>query len=164
MKEHPEIITKKPCECSEKELEDFTDLVSQGGEVTLNGLNERIKKAEALIFLVQGGRLKGIAAVKNPVESYKKDVFNKAQTTAQYNNFLFELGWIFVTESSRGRGFSNKLVQAAIDAVGNQGIYATSRLDNEPMHKALEKYGFVRDGEAYPSNDKNNKIVLFVNT
>ena len=62
-------MKKKPSECSATEFQYFTALVLTGGEVTTVGLDARIKKAEALVFLAQDGCLKGIAAVKNPDSS-----------------------------------------------------------------------------------------------
>lgn len=163
MKEHMETITiKKPGECSETELEDFASLVLAGGEVTADGLKARIKKAEALIFLAQDNCLKGIAAVKKPGENYKNGVFQKARATVEASAFPFELGWVFVLPSSRGAGFSHKLVKAALTATCGQGIFATSRSDNAPMHKVLVGHGFSCHGEAYASSRGKHKLVLFI--
>lgn len=156
------IAVKKPSKCSSAELQDFAALVLAGGEVMAVGLDARIKKAEALIFLSQDNCLKGIAAVKNPAQNYKGDVFQKAQATVQANEFLFELGWIFVLPSSRGAGFSHKLVQAALGATGGRGIFATSRSDNAPMHKVLNAHGFSLHGKAYASSRGNQSLVLFI--
>ncbi len=156
------IATKKPSECSESELEDFASLILAGGEVTEHGLKARIKKAEALIFLIQDNCLKGIAAVKNPEENYKNGVFQKARATVQGSVFPFELGWVFVLPSSRGVGFSHKLVKAALTATCGQGIFATSRSDNAAMHKVLKAHGFSCHGEAYVSSRGKHKLVLFV--
>lgn len=158
-----ETVTKKrPSECSETELLDFASLVLAGGEVTADGLNDRIKKAEVLIFLAQDNYLKGIAAVKNPEVNYKNGVFKKASATVPASAFPFELGWVFVLPSSRGAGYSHKLVKAAVGVTSSQGIFATSRTDNAPMRKVLKAHGFSCHGEAYASNRGTHKLVLFV--
>ena len=156
------ITVKKPSECSATELQDFAALVLAGGEVEPVGLDERIKKAEALVFLTQDGCLKGIAAVKNPEQDHKNGVLEKAQASLQANEFSFELGWVFVFPSSRGIGLSHKLVQAALTATGGRAIFATSRSDNTPMHKVLNAHGFSRHGRAYASDRGNHNLVLFV--
>ena len=153
---------KKPSECSADELQDFAALVLAGGEVTAVGLEERIKKAESLLFLVQDGCLKGIAAVKNPEKNYKERVFKKAQATVQANKFPFELGWVFVLPSSRGAGFSHKLVEAALSVTNDQAIFATSRTDNTAMHKVLKAHGFSCHGKTYASTRDNQQLALFV--
>lgn len=163
MKESGKVITvKKPSECSETELQDFAALVLAGGEVTTNGLNERIKKAEALVFLAQEGCLKGIAAVKNPEENYKNSVFKEAGATVMASEFPFELGWVFVLPSSRGAGFSHRLVEAALAATNGRSIFATTRSDNTPIRKILGARGFSRHGNEYASALGNHKLVLFV--
>ena len=163
MKESLEVITvKRPSDCSATELQDFAALVLAGGEVTAVGLDARIRKAEALVFLAQDGCLKGIAAVKNPEQNYKNGVFQEAQASVQANEFPFELGWVFVLPSSRGAGFSHKLVQAALAATGGRAIFATSRSDNAPMHKALNAHGLSCHGKAYASSRGNQNLVLFV--
>ena len=156
------IAAKKPNECSASELQDFAALVLAGGEVTEVGLEARIKKAETLLFLVQDGCLKGIAAVKNPEKSYKEGVFKKAHATIAASLFPFELGWVFVLPSSRGAGFSHKLVEAAVSVTNGQAVFATSRADNAPMHKALMKHGFSCHGKTYASIRGNQQLALFV--
>lgn len=46
-----EIIAKKPSDCSRDELDKFENLVKKGGEVTGEGLRNRIMQAEWLVFL-----------------------------------------------------------------------------------------------------------------
>lgn len=163
MKNGVEVIeSKRPKECTAAELKDFQALVLAGGEVTSVGLAARIKKAEVLLFLEQGGCLKGIAAVKNPEKNYKEGVFKKAQATVKPNHFLFEPGWVFVLPSSRGAGFSHKLVQAALSAVSGQPIFATSRVDNAAMHKVLKAHGFSCHGKPYASERSKQQLRLFI--
>jgi predicted GNAT family N-acyltransferase len=156
------IVIKRPSDCSEAELQDFAALILAGGEVTAVGLDARIKKAEALVFLSQNDCLKGIAAVKNPEQNYKSGVFQKARASVQSDEFPFELGWVFVLPSSRGAGFSHRLVQAALGATGGRAIFATSRSDNTPLHKVLNAYGLSKNGGEYASTRGNQNLALFV--
>lgn len=163
MKESTEVITvRKPSECSSAELQKFADLILMGGEVTAAGIDVRIKKAEALVFLVQDGDLKGIAAVKNPDKTYKNGVFQKAQASVQANEFLIELGWVFVLPSSRNSGFSHKLVDAALTVTSGRAIFSTSRSDNIPMHRVLNAHGLSCHGRVYASSRGNQNLVLFI--
>jgi predicted GNAT family N-acyltransferase len=143
-------------------LQDFAALVLAGGEVTAVELEVRIKKAEKLIFLEQDGCLKGVAALKNPEKNYKERVFRKAQANFEAKQFLFELGYVFVLPSSRGAGFSHKLVEVALSVAGGQAIFATSRADNAPIHKVLKAHGFYCHGKTYASSRGNQQLVLFV--
>lgn len=157
------IVTKTPSECSASELQNFAALVLAGGEVIADKLEARIKNAKALLFLQHDGCLKGIAAVKNPYNSYKEEVFEKADATEKAGQFQFELGWVFVLPSSRGVGFSHELMKAALAVTQGRAIFSTSRADNTPMHKVLEKHGFSCHGKAYASTrGGNQQLVLFV--
>ena len=158
------ITIKKPCECSQAELQDFVSLVLAGGEVTAAGLEGRVRNAQSLVFLTECDCLKGIAAVKNPDLDYRRGVFQKAQASINDTEFSLELGWVFVLPSSRGAGFSHKLMKAALTVTNGQAIFATSRADNAPMHKVLKTHGFSCHGKTYASSRDNQQLVLFVCT
>jgi hypothetical protein len=96
------IVVKKPSECSKRDLDLFEALVRKGGEVTLAGLRDRIKKARCLVFLFLRQNLAGIAALKEPNIGYKKKVFKKAGSQEDPNEFTFEAGWIYVEEGEKG--------------------------------------------------------------
>jgi GNAT superfamily N-acetyltransferase len=137
-------------------------LVLAGAEVTAVGLEERVKKAQSLVFLTVGGCLKGIAAVKNPAPSYRRGVFQKAQASVNDAEFPLELGWVFVLPSSRGAGFSHTLLGAARSTTCGYRMFATSRSDNTPMHKTLNAHGFSYHGSTYASNRGDHQLTLFV--
>lgn len=157
-----ETVTRKPRDCSEPEIKDFVSLVLAGGEVTAVGLEDRVRRAELLVFLQHDGCLKGIAAVKNPVTHYANEVFRKAQVPNRRSAYQFELGWVFVMPSSRGAGFSHQLVATALSSIAGQGIFATSNADNVAMHRALGAHGFLHIGVTFASNRGNHQLVLFV--
>ena len=137
-------------------------LVLAGGEVTAAGLEERVRKAQFLVFLTERDCLKGIAAVKNPALGYRRGVFQKARASVNDTEFPLELGWVFVLPSSRGAGFSHMLVEAALSTTSGRGIFATSRSDNTPMRKALKFHDFSCHGTAYASKRGNHQLTLFV--
>jgi len=137
-------------------------LVCAGGEVAPEGLEHRVRAAARLVFLEVCCCLRGIAALKRPQQEYRKRVSVKSGFALPEAKYPFELGWVFVMPSARGRGFSRDLTQAALSAAGTAGVFATSHTGNIPMHKALEKFGFARVGEPYPSERGRHKIQLFV--
>lgn len=155
------IAVKKPSNCCDTELQGFEALVRAGGEVTSSGLRERINGAEALVFATDH-LLNGIAALKKPNLNYKTNVFRKAQATVSADEFPLELGWVFVMPSSRGKGLSHKLVDAALGGANGRSVFATSRSNNKPMHRALEAHGFFRHGQPYASQRGDQKLVLFI--
>lgn len=156
------VTCKKPVECSADELQSFKDFVLDGDEVEPAGLDDRIAAAESLLFLAKDGDIKGVAAIKNPNDHYKDSVFAKAHAPENAEGFCLELGWVFVDSSVRGNGYSHNLVERAIAIADGQPIFATSRNDNQPMHKVLMKHGFRKCGVQYASNRGNHHLVLFL--
>ena len=60
-----ERISKAPSDCSKEELDTFERLVIAGGEVSPEGLRQRIQRVEKLIFIYDGECV-AIGAIKNP--------------------------------------------------------------------------------------------------
>jgi predicted GNAT family N-acyltransferase len=156
----PLIISKKPAECSKQELEAFVSLVKLADEVNPQGLNARIMRAEKLFFLLRDQDLIGVAALKNPSSDYKSDIFKKARATTSPKSYVFELGWIVVHPSARREGHSHRLVESAIQLSDGQPVFATSRSDNQPVHKVLGKQGFILNGEEYSSTRGGYGLIL----
>lgn len=151
-----DIITKTPNECSSSELSEFRALVLEGGEVVTEGLIERIKRAEKLIF-VNDKKCIGVGAIKRPYDVYKNKVFKKAGVSNLAKEYLFELGWIL----SRRKGVGNIIMQSIIASIGNSSCFATTRENNDAMRHLLNKYGFSVTGEKYKSDNGEYSLVLY---
>lgn len=153
----------KPALCSKAELDEFCKFVRQGDEVETQGLEARVKRAKALVFLRVDGELVGVAALKEPLRTYRDGVFRKALVPDSSKGFRFELGWVFVPPAHRRKGYSRVLSAAAINQCERTPTFATTRLDNVPMQRVLEQIGFRRVGDSWQS-DRGNKpwLVLYV--
>lgn len=156
------VVNLEPSACDEKTLADFRALVLAGGEVTSTGLEDRVRSAVRLIFLKVCGCLCGVAALKRPEENYRKKISAQSGIPLPEAEYRFELGWVFVMPSARGRGFSVDLTREALSAAGAAGVFATSRSDNIAMHRALAKFGFEPVGEPYPSDRGDYQLQLFL--
>lgn len=157
----PTTVLKHPDECSQIELADFVALVRAGEEVATAILEERVRAAERLTFLFKGKCLLGIAALKNPLSSYRKSVSAKSGFILDAVAFPYELGYVFVLPSARGRRLSNVLVSSIITHIASKGIWATSRTDNHVMHRTLLRYGFAVCGQPYTSGRGKHQLQLF---
>lgn len=162
MEAHVQAYSKSPAECSAAEVQDFEALVLAGGEVTAAGLGKRIHSAYKLTFLVVHNCLCGVAALKRPLETHRRKVSNNSGVPLAGQEFPYELGWVFLTPSARGKGLSLGLTGEALSNAGNSGIFATSRADNTPMHKTLEKVGFSVRGKTWQSGRGKHQVKLFV--
>lgn len=152
-------VVKQPSECTSAELDVFQKLVEKGGEVTPRGLRKRIEQAAALVFVGESECV-AVGAIKKPYQDYKQGVFSKAGVSSQGNNYIYELGWLYVTPAARGKGVGNSLMQAVVSYIDNSGCYATTRENNDAMHHLFSQYNFIRLGQAYPSA-KGYSLVLY---
>ena len=156
------IFVRDPHECTAMQLADFKALILAGGEVIQEGLDDRIRSAVRLVFLSVGCCLSGIAALKRPLESYRRGVADKSGIALSEEDYPFELGWVFVMPSARGRRFSLDLTSAAVAAASTSGVFATSRTDNAGMHATLARCGFLPAGKPYPSGRGKHQLQLFL--
>jgi GNAT superfamily N-acetyltransferase len=156
------VYSKAPNECSAKELAGFAALVVEGGQVNSGGLPARMALAHSLIFLEQEDALIGVAALKRPLHGYRLSVSKKAGYELPEAEYPFELGWIFVDSSKRGKGHSAKLVDHAVKLAKGAGLFATSATENHPMHKTLRRADFTAKGKPYRSTEREGDVQLFV--
>ena len=154
-------IAKLPSECTDSELLEFKRLVQDGGEVSAQGLEARIKNAASLIYHHnKEGVVCGIGAIKNPNTDYKTNVFSKAEVKQECNQYSVELGWLYVRPEARKTGIGGILMETCIQSLGNSTCFSTTREDNLPVHRLFEKYGFIRLGVPYKGNGEYN-LILF---
>ena len=156
------VTVLKPTDCENGLIGDFMSLVLAGGEVAEEGLEKRIRSAERLVLLSVCSCLSGISALKRPEQSYRKHVSSRSGVPLPQSEYPFELGWVFVMPSARGRGFSADLTRAALSAAAGRGVFATSRTDNHPMHASLAKFDFMPTGHPYASTRGTHHLQLFL--
>ena len=146
-----------------QELDAFEGMVRKGEEVTPAGLSELISHAAALLFMNEADNsLVGISALKRPRQTYRRKVFKRAHSKLDPEDYCFELGWVFVAKSHRGRRLSRILVKELIPHMGTEKVYATCRKSNKPMRRTLERFGFRREGSPYVADNSYYTLELYV--
>lgn len=151
-----------PKVCSQVEIRQFIGLVEQGGEVA-DGLETRVIQAKTLILAADADVVQAVAALKVPSLGYRNSVFRKAGEIDLADNFPFEVGWIYVSRKYRGAGISHKLLHAAVTSADGQKVFATTRANNIPMRKTLQKAEFSPFGARFPSvRNPDIDLQLFV--
>ena len=150
---------------SESELTKFCELVRAGGEDESEGLERRVQQAKSLVFLKVDKQIVGVAAIKQPRNTYRDRVFRSAGVREAACQFQLELGYIFVKPEYRGQRYSYVLSVLAMSQADRKAIYATTRQNNLLMKKTLERLEFRCVGDSWQSDiDENNRLVLYVNT
>ncbi|WP_345847736.1 GNAT family N-acetyltransferase [Shewanella algae] len=152
-------IIKNPKDCNDAELKSFEKLVTEGGEVALAGLRQRIQRAEKLLF-INDGECVAVGAIKNPNAGYKARVFEKSGVLEQ-GRYKYEIGWLYVSEAARGKGYGRALMESIIHTLSGKACFATTREDNDSMHHLFKCFGFAKIGQPYESENGNYSLVLY---
>jgi hypothetical protein len=155
-------VSKRPIDCTGFEIADFVSFVLAGGEVIKHGLENRVRSAAWLTFLRDASCLVGIAALKAPNTTYRNRVASSAGTDLSCSTYPFELGWVFILPSARSNGYSQLVAKSALEGAEGNGVFATSRADNDHMHRTLFKIGFSITGSSYLSRHGGYDLKLFI--
>jgi len=156
-----EVDVRSPTDAPAQLRQAFMLLVRKGGEVRENTLAALVTDALALGFVHADGILAAVGGIKRPSIDYRAKVFAKA-SLADPGRFPYELGWVFVEERHRGMGVATALVSELGQRLGDRRAYATSRVDNENMHRSLARAGFKPAGAPYPSTRKGETLQVFL--
>lgn len=148
--------------CNKQEIENFHQLVLNGGQVEVSGLRNRIRRAKLLAFHYEKNTLVAITALKRPNETYKKDVFRKAGVSEESDKYNLEVGWAFTVEEYRGKGICSGLVQKIVNKSKSEAIFATTKKHNLQMHRILKKNGFQKIGKPFRGRTNGYYLELFV--
>ena len=154
---------KAPFECKDAEIAAFTALVTEGGKVDVAGLEERVNAAALLGFVYKGKELIGTAAVKNPLDTYREQVANQANTELPKNQFPYEIGWIFVKPEFRNQAILQKLQMLLSNKAFalHRGMFATTKEINKANIKYLEDSRFKKAGDTWISPRDGSPMALY---
>jgi ribosomal protein S18 acetylase RimI-like enzyme len=153
---------KRPEECTAEELAEYVRLLRRGRQVKGAALERRVRSASRLAFHRDGADLVGIAALKRPLPSYKKRVFDKAGVPERAPGFDTELGWAYTAPEHRGRGICKSLVDRLLRSAPQESVFATTRAGNVPMRGILSEVGFQKVGDPFPGKVGNDLLELWL--
>jgi hypothetical protein len=152
---------EKPSKFSPGELEEFAQLVSTGGKVSMAGLPARLCNAHLLATL-RGteGQLLATAGLKHPEPAYRERVSKKSGIPIPRVSYPLELGWVVVQPGAQG-GKSFLLCSALLEAIPSKSVFATTGTENGRMQSTLGKLGFKREGGVWDSVEGDEQLCLF---
>jgi hypothetical protein len=158
----PRIYVGKPTSFIDAEVDDFVAFVLAGGEVSTEGLRNRVLRASNIAYARKSECLVGVGGLKKPDDTYRSRIENRSGAIIDADNFPFELGWVFVLPSARGTGLSGMLCRSLVAESEGKGVFATSRTDNNAMHRTMANLDFVRVGTEWRSKENEAMLALFV--
>ena len=147
-------FTDIPGTFSDADLQRFEELVIKGGEVGSAVLTDNIAHARILTVYRDESLIFGVAALKQPKESYREKIKDRSGVMLLKANYSYELGYIFLDDSLQGHRLSYPLVLAALGYADGAGIFATVRIDNDKMRRTLKRAGFIAVGDSWKGNEE----------
>jgi GNAT superfamily N-acetyltransferase len=154
---------KVPRECTAEELAAFHKLVALGSKVSKATLAAGIRRAALLAFARdERSNLIGVAALKSPLNSYRNDVFAKAQSPLLPADFPLEIGYIYVRPEATGHRLSQQLMDELVRRAGDRGLFLTTETTNRAIKKFAAEVGFIQSGASYESGEGNDDLLLLI--
>ncbi len=150
---------KPPTECLPQELAKFKAIVVGGKQVQQQGLEELIRAAKWLGFGVIDGVLASVAAIKQPRESHRKDVFAKAKSPEIAERFAMEFGWACTLDPYKRKGLSSGIADVLLADI-HTFIFATTGESNDVMKHLLTKRRFQISGAPYPGRYESKVLLV----
>jgi ribosomal protein S18 acetylase RimI-like enzyme len=152
----------RPDQLNSDEKEEVAAFVIKYGDIPEKYVRDRVKGALTIVRHFIDNALVGAAVIKCPSAKHRNGAFEDSCSTQNPNLFGLELGYIAVHCDYRRRGIGSELIKSAMEAVHGKRVFATTRENNDRIHRRLENHGFVREGDSYRSKEGDYQLVLFV--
>lgn len=153
---------RSPEQCSKEERTAFLAVAEKSNEVERADLERGFDRARHVLWTSDARGLTGVVALKIPRQSYWQRVFADTKCGLPCEEYPFEFGYLYVEKDRRENGYGSALVLKTLSLAENQGVFATTREDNEEFHPFLLKQGFKQVGQPYNSKRGDFRLLLFV--
>ena len=147
---------------SKDDIAQIEQLIIEGGEVDPKTLPDRLKEAKAIAVIRDEQKLVAVAAIKQPLASYRTGVFTKAQVPGSAEEYSLELGYVYTKTKYRGFKLAGRLCRQLVDKFNDVSLFATTRTNNRAMYFILSHLGFTITGEGYENKARNANLYLYV--
>lgn len=155
--EIPRVLTRAELEAANR-LEEFVELVREGGAVLAASIKGKLRKAEKVAFVERGGRMIAAAAKKLASPNRAQDISKKSGY--QVHGDVPELGYVAVSKDCRGQGLSTKVVRRVLFEFGDATVFATT--SNQKMKSVLAHHGFEWVGHEWDSERAGERLSLWI--
>jgi len=123
-------------------------LIGEGGQIPdLELLKQRIIEADFIAMFLDGENIATTATLKNPIDNYKNDVFQSAESKIRSLEYSKELGYIVTNPDYKNQKLCQKLLTEIMPQVLKYNVFATTR--KAAMAHILKKWGFQKEGKTY---------------
>ena len=144
----------------QKHKDEIVQLLKIAGEVEPKGLETRLRATNKFAIVLHEDAVAGRGALKSPLDSYRKKVFDKSKAKLAAADYPIELGYIAVSGKMRSQGIGPAITKSLLENLVDQQVYATTKSTNRKMQTILLRNGFICVGEAYKP-ERGNYSLLF---
>lgn len=154
-----EFVIKCGPELPPSELNVFLGLVKCGGAVDESYVRRGLKRPGAkAVFAMVSGQTVGVAALKVPKDTYRRNIEVESGERIPVKTFEFELGYVSVHQNYRRKGLGKSLTERVV-SLSSFGLFSTT--GSCSMMRILCDSGFSRIGNPW-RNDSGQFLHLFV--
>ncbi len=150
----------KKCNLEDSHRSVFGNLLKIQGKVQ-GDLSEKTDRCNLICITSINETPIAIGAIKTKTKSdFDKQ---KADLPNLFDDFNWELGYLFTLDQYRGNGIASNMVNLLIKEYGNDNLMASTEINANPsMVKILERNGFRHYGKPWKSNIHNSYLGLFL--
>lgn len=140
-------IIDKPTTINKDLLKQLIGLIEKGDQVQRHFIERGIAMADLIALFVDNGEVHCTATLKNPLKSYRYDVFRSAKVSKFHTDKLQELGYIVTNPKYEGQKLCQSLLTEFFKTIGDRQMFATTRKPS--MAHILKKFWFNKLGDTY---------------
>lgn len=143
-------IIDKPANIDKDLLIQLIDLVEKGDQVQRHFIERGVETADLIALLVDNREILSSATLKNPLKSYRDNVFQLAKADNLNRENLQELGYIVTNPKHEGKKLCQTLLTEFFKTIEDRQMFATTRKPS--MAHILKKFDFTKLGDTYKTD------------
>jgi RimJ/RimL family protein N-acetyltransferase len=163
MKEHSVtnilVQKKKGSDLSAADVARIVLMLERGGEVDPESAREELPKCQIVSLKIEDRQIVSVAALKSVRRAYNRSRSKKSGHGL--SDDVPEFGYVVTDKAYQERGYGRVVCDAILQDL-NGPLFATVRIDNEPMIHILETRGFTRKGKRWLSRLRTAYLGLWV--
>lgn len=150
-----------PDKVSEEDFAQLVELIYNGGENTKENILPKLRQAKVIAFAKSGKEIISTLTIKQPLDTVRKDIFERAKSTFSYKDYIFETGFWATKKEFQNKGVFKTMLKTQMTKFKNEKMYCI--LNNENGISLLTKnYGFKLNGHSFISRKSGNAYKLLI--
>lgn len=151
----------KPSEISEDDFNQLVELIYSGGENTKENILPKLKQAKEIAFAKIGNEIISTLTIKQPIDSIRKDIFERAKSTYSYKDYVLETGFWATKKEFQKQGVFKVMLKNQMDRFKSEKMYCILT-DKTGIDLLTKNYGFKLIGHSFISRKSGHVYKLLI--